>query len=318
MIIDESIGRDLLRLLIWYPVRWLVFLLPLRTALSLFRLMGDANYVFSRGKKHLVRRNMFSALGDALDERSMARAVRGYFRNHYVNQLQIFLFPRLTKRNVERIHRFKGIEHLDAALASGKGCILIHPHFGPAQMPLCALGVMGYPVMQLGLLTDDGLSFIGRTVAFRLRIKYEKTIPAKLASADAFLRPVMAWVRENKVLMMTGDGAGGGRFIGKFIRVPFLGRQALFPVGAAILSLKTGAPLLPLFTTLSEDGTYLSVIHEPITAQSDDGLHSTIELRTGLFAKIMETHMLRDPSLWHFWDEWTLRTGSRPEEVLKQ
>jgi len=307
MIVKENIARDAMRLLIWYPVRWLVAVLPLRVGLNLFRFMGDLDHALSRGKRRAIMQRLRTALGGRTDDIRISAAVREYFRNHYVNQLQIFLFPRLTRSTIGQIHKFTGLEHLDAALRRGRGCILVHAHFGPSQLPLCALGVFGYPMMQLGYLTDEGLSFIGKRVAFRLRKIYEDKIPARIISADAFLRPVMEWIRKNKVLMISGDGAGGGKFIGKYHFFPFLGEPTLFPLGATTLAVKTDATILPLFTVLNEDGTYTTEIHEPIDGPTESASDRSPETLSAVFVKKLEEAVLRYPHLWHFWDELAIR-----------
>lgn len=292
-------------------MRWIASVLPPKTGLELFRLLGDIDHAFSRGRKRAVRANMLAALGGSGDDPRIAEAVRQYFRNHYVNQLHIFLYPRLNGGTIGRIHSLSGREHLDAALRSGKGCILLHAHLGPSQLPLFALGTEGYPMMQVGYLTDRGLSFVGRRVAFRLRTVYESLIPARIVAADGFLRPVMEWIRNNKVLMISGDGAGGGAFIGRHHFVPFLGEPTPFPLGGATLAVKTGASVLPILTVLEGDGTYATTIHGPIDGTADDADARTPEALSEKFAGMLEDHVRRHPHLWHFWDELAARRSGR-------
>lgn len=315
MLVKESIARDIVRLIVWYPLRWLIAVLPVKCGFALFRLMGDIHYYLSGNKNNDVSRNLRYAFGEEVMNNGMVQdTLRNYFRNHYINQLQIFLFPRLNNNNVEQIHVFEGIENVNEALKLGKGCILLHAHFGPSQLPLCDLGIKGYEMMQIGLPTDEGLSFIGKKVAFRLRLKYESKIPARIIPADTFLRPVFDWLRNNKVLMITGDGAGGKKFIGRFKAVPFLGKQVLFPVGISSLVQKTMAPVLPMFTVIDSDHKYRSIIHKPImtdTANNNDSYYITSE-----FAKLMEKYINNFPYLWHFWDEFKDRvTANRDSEL---
>jgi len=302
MVVRENLARDALRLIVWYPLRWLVEAISIRYGFTLFRIMGDIHYYIARRKRNVIAKNIRSAFGDRVDGKKILDITRKYFRNHYVNQLQIFLFPRFDRNNIERFHTFEGLDNLEDALKEEKGCILVHAHFGPAQLPLCALGLFGYPVMQLGLPTNEGLSYIGRKVAFRLRVKYESKIPARIISADSFLRPVFDWLKNNKVVMITGDGAGRGKFIGKFVPVQFFGKPTLFPVGAATFSQKTDSPLLPMFT-IDLNSRYKTIIHKPITMQH---LHKgdTTSVITAEFVKILEHYCSVFPYLWHFWDEW--------------
>jgi lauroyl/myristoyl acyltransferase len=108
----------------------------------------------------------------------------------------------------------------------------------------------------------------------------------------------------------SGDGAGGGRFIGKFIPVEFLGRPTMFPIGAPTLAIKTGSQLLPMFTIMEGDNTYKTVIHKPINL-SDQHKDHAIFVITAEFVRIMEDYVYRFPYLWHFWDEWETRVYTR-------
>lgn len=301
MIIKETVARDFLRLIVWYPIRWLISVMPISSGFAFMRLMGDIHYHLSRNKRRLISDNLNSAFGGKAPLGDIPLRTRRYFRNHYINQLQIFLFPRLNRGNIENYHSFEGLEHVEAALQKGKGCILIHPHFGPAQLPLCSFGIMGYPVMQLGLPTDEGLSYIGRKVAFRLRMKYESKIPARILPADSFLRPIFDWLKSNKLLMITGDGAGGGKFIGKFIPIEFFGKNVQFPVGAVNLATRTGAPLLPMFI-IETNGTYKTIIHSPIKYEGKSQSAVIAE-----FVRLLEDYCSVAPHLWHFWDEFADR-----------
>ncbi|MBI5492880.1 MAG: lysophospholipid acyltransferase family protein [Deltaproteobacteria bacterium] len=308
MVVRESIARDVLRLIIWYPVRWFLTIIPLRAAYPSLRALGSLHYAISGRKNARLFENFELGLGQkGFTRAGVQEAVRDYYRNHYVNQLQIFIFPRLNRRNVGKVHEFEGLERLDASLKENKGCILLHSHFGPSQMPLHILGVLGYQVVQLGLPTDEGLSFIGRRVAFRLRLKYESKIKARIIPATSFLRPLFETLKNNGVLLMTGDGAGKGKLIGKLSVERFLGNDVFFTTGSRILAEKTGAVVLPMFTVL-ENGRYRTVIHEPLNKNGTETVISD-------FVKIMESYVVRYPHLWHFWDEFDGRIASPEKEA---
>ena len=116
----------------------------------------------------------------------------------------------------------------------------------PSNSHFFSLGDAGFDVIQLGLPTAEGLSWVGRNVAFRLRLKYEKMIPVRILPADEFLRPLFHHLKCNGVVMMNIDPAGGGRWLGRLTWIPFFGHPIPFPLGPALLSAKTGAPIIPL------------------------------------------------------------------------
>lgn len=296
MLTAESLLRDAARLVVWFPLRWLSSLLPIPWVLAIFALMGKMHYVLSRKKRRAVTENMNCLSTEAGGTRQINMWVRQYFEVHYLNQLIIFLFPRLNEKNIGQIHSFTGLENLEKELSKGRGCILVHPHFGPVHLPLFHLGLMGYDVSQLGYLRKPrGLSRIGEKVSFRLREKYEGMIPARIIPGNQFLRPAFKHLEKNGTLMITGDGTGGGEFVGRFEPFPFVGKTMLFPVGPSLLALKTGASLLPMFTVPGENNwSYTTVIEEPIHS-SDIGDMAEVTDPTLRFLARFESHLKRYP-----------------------
>lgn len=250
------------------------------------------------------------AFGKALQEDKLKGIIIKYYENHYVDRLQIFLFPRFNNDNIDQYHTFEGLENLDHALIKKQGCILIHAHIGPTQLPLCALGVKGYPVMQIGLPSDEGLTWIGRHVAFKLRQKYEAQIKASIISATSFLRPAFEHLKHNGIIMITGDGAGGRSPIGKYARFHFFNRQLPFSLGAISLAQRTGAPVLPLFTVIGKDKEYKTIIESPIEIDYHSLKNEQTLIRPmEVFVKRLQEVISTFPYLWHFWDEFASRSS---------
>ncbi len=304
MIVHESFARDLARLVVWYPVRWGVRLLPPKLAYKLFNRMGDLYFHLSPKKRDRLITQMKSGLKGLIPEDSpYHRWARESFQTHYINQMQIFVFPFLTPAKMEQIHQFSGLEYLEKAQSEGKGVILLHGHFGPAHLTLHALGLKGYPAMQIGLPTDEGLSWIGKNVAFRLRMKYEKKIKAEIIPATAFLRPILEGLKEGKVIMTTGDGAGKGKKVGDFVSLPFLGGKMDFAEGPVKLARKTGAVLMPAFTLQTGPASFVTLLHPPLDLTESRSADEVMSDWVNLFEK----HLIKHPGFWHFWDEFDSR-----------
>ncbi len=326
MIVQESIARDIVRLIVWYPIRWVVRIIPVSSAYRLFALMGTIHYKVSRRlKKHIPEMMQLGlkdhplvpssttpfnspsltkeGVGGGKGEVYWQEQTKKYLQIHYINQMQIFVFPSIRADTMGNYHHFTGLEHLDKVREQGKGAILLHAHFGPAHLTLQALGLKGYPMIQVGLPVEEGLSFIGRKVAFRLRMKYETKIMAEIIPATSFLRPVIRGLKENQVIMTTGDGAGGGRFVGEFIPLNFLGQKLEFATGPVNLSRRTGALLLPTFTLQERVDYFHTFVHPPL----DSGENRSPADIMQDWARIFEDYLIQYPYLWHFWDEFDQR-----------
>jgi lauroyl/myristoyl acyltransferase len=241
---------------------------------------------------------MASRLG--LDAAPARIEARRYFENHYIDRLHIFLYPRLRERGLaESLIRFENLEVLDRVRAAGRGVLIVQPHFGPVQLTLLGLAHKGYDPVQIGYLSDKGLSRIGRAVAFRYRMRYESLLPA-IVQADGFLGSAYKRLRAGGVVLTTGDGAGGGVYLGEHRPLPFLGAERLFPLGPATWAIRTGAAFIPTFIVPVRHDLFRIVLEEPIEPRGgeDDAL-----VMTERFAALAERYIREYPAAWHFWDE---------------
>jgi len=302
MLTVESPLRDLLRLVVWYPLRWLIVALPVGAGLFVMRRMGNLHYLASRGKKaHLAR--CLANLGLALSPEAVRREIRASFQIHYIHQLSIFLFPKFNRPSggaVRRYIEFSGLEHLEAAKRSGRGAVLVLGHFGPTQAPLAALGAMDYAVKQIGYPSDEGLSYIGRQVAFRLRLLYEGKIKAEIVRPGSDLRGLMRLLKDGGLVMTLGDGEGAGRRFGKFAPFPFFGHNVEFPLGPARLAVKAGALLLPLHLEPGDAAPFRAVIGAPLSPSENAPPEAAVMELTAAFLETFARSVRKRPGWWHF------------------
>ncbi len=223
--------------------------------------------------------------------------------NHFANQYLAFLFSKFNKNNINRYHFFEGMENLEKVISGRKGCIILHGHYGPTQLPLVHLSIEKFPVIQIGYHPNGNhLSSFGRIVQ-RKKIDLEMRSQVNIIMADSFLRPIFRQLKNNGIVMISGDGIGGGRFIGKYCPVSFLSKTVAFPEGPASLSKRTGALLLPVFTVPVDKGRYKTIIERPLNILASGHVEKGIKKNTQAFAAVLEKYVKKYPYHWLFWDE---------------
>ena len=303
MVIPENFLKDLGRLIIWYPLRRIIKILPPGKDFTLIKYIGRFYYYCGKVKVTELKENLFAML-DLFDQPlTLKQIIMRNLETHFMNQYLVFLFSKFNQTNIDKYHSFAGWKHLENALEKGKGCIILHGHFGPAQLPLIHLGVINFPVTQIGYHPQgNNLSSIGKIVQ-KKKIKMEMHSSVNIVMADSFLRPIFHLLKNNGIVMMTGDGVGGGKFIGKYCPVFFLTRTVLFPEGPASLAQKTGAVLLPAFTIPGNENCYKTIIEKPLNLLPSGSLEKDTKKNTQAFASIMEKYVKKYPHQWHFWDE---------------
>ncbi len=308
MIIKDSLHRDLGRIFVWYPFRWLIQFLPLPVVAKIGCLMGRLEGLFVKKKLKIMAQNLRRVL-DHDEERALNTAGKNLER-HYVHLLEFFKFPFFSKNNIDRYIEYQGTEYLDSCLKKGKGVILIHLHFGTMQIPLIALGLKGYSMYQLGQREPENknLSWVHRKIALHNRLKIESSIPAKIINVGMTnsLRPLFRCLEDNNVLMITGDGRGGTDPVGKKdVLVNFLGQKTYFPRGPAMLARKTGAMMLPLFCFQVQNGCHRVEIQPSIPLNFSDDKEKDILYNTQLYADILAKEVRSHPDHWMFWQEFS-------------
>lgn len=301
MIFPESVARDAWRLVAWGPWRLLSSTLPPGWDLAANRALGKAAARVAPGTRSRVEANVRRALGAQADAPLIAREA---FCTHFAHQYLPASFPRIRAENAFWYLRIQGLERLDALLGDGRGAVLVHPHMGPVQLPLCVLGVLGYPVHQVGGGRVAGLSRTGRWAA-RVRGSLEATLPASVHDARGYLRPVLRVLQAGGIVLAPCDGTGGGEEIGRRMPRSVLGHPMRIAVGPAWLAWRAGVPLLPLVVHPSEGlgPAWTATIGEPLPLPRDLPTGDVLERGADLLAAFLEEALRRWPGEWLFWDQ---------------
>lgn len=297
MVFGESPLKDLYRRVVWGPYRRTLGSLPAGSELQANRALGRLAFAGARGKRQRVEANLRRAFPDR-DVRAIARAT---FENHFADQYVSWTFGRIAAGEGSSYLRIEGMDRLERALGRG-GVVLMHPHMGCAQLPLCVLGARGLRVHQVGGGGVEGeLSAEGRRVT-ALRHRLEQQIPATIWDGSRSIRGLVRALEGGDVALSAVDGTGGGRELGRRLPRRVLGQTMNVPVGAVFLALKSGAALLPLHTFFSGDG-YVSRIGNPLHIDRELPTRQALEAGADLVAAHLQGWLSAHPGDWHFWDE---------------
>lgn len=256
---------DIARWLFWVQLRRV---LPvsrpglIRTVYPLWWLQ----YLSAGPRRSLMADELRRTFGRA-DEAMIRDAYRIAFRVHF----EELLLGKLTAENYSRYMTFDGREHLDAALARGKGAIILLPHAGNVMMMIAAVSLAGYKYTQYAArgLAPDAVAqqfpdVFGhnrwRKEAREAREANENRLPARFLTMETPLREMFRSLERNEVVGFAYDGRIGG----KFVKVPYLGREALLSPGAYRMAARTGAAIVPTFCSCPDDGPNICHFSPPI------------------------------------------------------
>ncbi len=149
---ELSVGRLLRQaetVAFWLAVAPLLALLPASLAYRAACWRGDWTFRCWPEKRGEVMRGLRQVLGEELSPEEAERMARDVFR---IRTCEVIDLMRLRgrARSLERLVEIRGREHLDAALAEGKGAILCSAHFGSYMCAFSLLHASGFPVTSIG------------------------------------------------------------------------------------------------------------------------------------------------------------------------
>ena len=133
----------------WLVVAPLAARLPASLAYRVACWRGDWSFRHRAGKRSEIVRNLRRVLGDELGPEEAERLAREYFR---MTSCEVIDVMRLRGRaqSLGKLVEIRGREHLDAALAEGKGAILCTAHFGSCSSAFSLLHASGFPLTTIG------------------------------------------------------------------------------------------------------------------------------------------------------------------------
>jgi KDO2-lipid IV(A) lauroyltransferase len=256
---------------------WLTARLPWRAAIGLHKALGRALGALSRRTQRVVRRNLELCFPE-LDARGIRRIARDNAANvgAFLAELA-FAWSGAPERRA-KLFRFEGLEHLQAALAKGRGVLLYSGHFTPIE--ICA-PMLKSQVPLYAFMFKPRRNPLLNAFQNRGRGNY-----AHVSVTSDDIREMLALLARNAVVWYSPDQAR----VDSGELVPFFGQLAMTSTAPSRLARLSGAAVVPLFyRRLPDDSGYLLRFHAPLTDfPSRDAIADTARLTAVLEGFIRE------------------------------
>jgi phosphatidylinositol dimannoside acyltransferase len=262
---------------------------------------GDWMRRHQAGKRAEMARNVRLVLGNEVSPATAQQVTREWFRLTCCEAVDVRRL-RHGARPLRRLVEVRGREHLEAALAGGKGAILCSAHFGSFLSGFSVLHASGFPVTTIGRWWynyDASISSAERRIwdlqnrPLRCHRQRPNIEPWPGRPQVAVL--AAAALRANEVVTICIDAPPLYSDRERAIEVPFLGHQARLLPGAVVLAQLTGAPLLMCFMHRAAD--YRHQVLEIFAPVAVDGEAATAFERC---AAEVSVAIQRSPAHWNF------------------
>jgi KDO2-lipid IV(A) lauroyltransferase len=287
---------------LWFPFfRWLARTLPPAFVARIANATVERVIWARDSVREAILDNFSAVLGVPRHAREVGRAGREMVSRH--SRMWIDLLRYSGRDDVDPkslLAARSGDERLVAAIAEGKGAILLTAHVGNFELGGLFLAKLGLKVAVVYLPDPSPVVETHRDDARRML--GVTGIPVD-RSPFGFL-PVLRALEGNMCVAIQGDRdvSGTGR------TMPFFGKTASFPIGPFRIAQSSGAPVFPVFVLQEEDGRYRTIVEEAIRVPRERGAAADEAVVAGLatFVARMEATIRAYPTQWYrfsrFWE----------------
>jgi phosphatidylinositol dimannoside acyltransferase len=269
-----------------YAAGWMVVrTMPEFAARNVFD--AGALYASRNGGPAQLRKNLARVIGVSPKEvsGSLMRASLASYARYW---REAFRLPAMDHHALGRelAEQVVGDEHLDTALAAGRGAVMALPHSGNWDMA----GVWMAQTYGRFTTVAERLkpeSLYRRFIDYRESLGFE-VIPLSGGEQPPF-QLLSERLRDNKVvaLMAERDLTRSG------VQVDFFGEATRMPAGSAKLAIETGAALLPVHCWYDGDACRIE-IYPPLDCSSGD-----VGVITQALADVFARNIAEYPADWH-------------------
>ena len=276
---------------------WLVGLLSLEQALWLGEGIGALLYPCLRSTRRLALEHLHLAFGDALTPAAREDLARAALINVARTFCEVAKIDVIRARRDEYIE-FVGSENLTAMLAEGKGTIAITGHIGNWELLAAYFAWTDVPVTAIARrIYADKLNQL--LVDYRRRQGVETILRESPSSGREIIRAL----RRKGILAMLIDQDTHV----PSVSVPFFGRQARTPAGAALLAIRREIPVFAAFIQRRPQGGHRITIQPAISRPSSDDV-ANVRALTQAFNAALEAQIRSNPAEWVWWHRRWRRT----------
>ena len=218
------------------------------------------------------------------------------------NLMELMRFAGGREAELGELFEVHGEEIVKAALARGKGVLILIAHYGNyALLALQVPKLFRYP---LSIVAKPLRNRALNGIWFGLQ---EKAGIRGIPSHNAYRACVRA-LRNNELVGFMLDQ---NRPAAQGVFVDFFGQAASTTPGLALMSAQTGAPVVPVFMRRTPEGRHVVEVRKAIEPPPDREA-ATILAHTAAYTQIIEEEIRRHPEQWLWWHK---RWKSRPGEA---
>jgi len=273
-------------------VRFIFRLIPEHSALWLGRRLGGVAFHLDREHRNVALQNLDLAFGREKSKEELRGIARRTFQHLGMTAVEFFRIPETDLDTFRKKVTVEGLENVRELLDNRKkGALLLLSHLGNWEL-------MGF----LSKLLELPISVIARPVkknpwVDRLVSEIRGKTGLEVIFTEKASRKVIQALSRNRLVGILIDQRAKRS---EGVWVDFFGKKAPTTPSLAVLAMRTGAPVIPVFMVRDGFERHRVLIQEPLEMVQSGDVRKDVEINTQRITRTLESMVRRFPDQW-FW-----------------
>lgn len=291
--------RGILALLYAYPLRKLAAVLPPAATrfISIPFIYLYSVLPISRERRRKISNTWKTAFAGARSESDLKKLTRKCLRTAAYTFVDDMILVNLDWKGLRRRGSVQGIEHLEKALAAGKGVILVSGHFSGDRVGKVLLREIGHPV--LSVTSKGTIDPSIRTMEQKYFVPLMKNTLCKILQDyiciedRGFDLEILKRLRENGIVSILIDARAGTHKK----HCPFLGGERIFATNFLQIARLTGAAVIPMLC-IGDSRSFSVIIDKQVELMEFPTKEEFISGNLITVVNILEAQIRQYPAQW--------------------
>jgi lauroyl/myristoyl acyltransferase len=295
---EQDRWSDLRAIATMRSAEWLGMHLPRGLGLALARVYHRVYFARSERERTTVAANLSHVLGHPPGSPLVQKATRECFLLYGRYWYETFALRTMPPEEVNRRFSVTGLEHVDRAVAAGRGIVLTLPHMGNWDAAGHWLCLNGY---RMTAVAEE----LRPKSVFELFLRHRRALGmgiVPLSEGRKVAETLVRLLAENNIITLVADRD----LTGRGVQVEMFGAPRLLPAGPALLSLSTGAPICVSAVFTTDEGWHTK-IDPPVQIERTGDMRQDVITLTRVISRGFEKFISEAPTDWHMfqpaWDE---------------
>jgi Kdo2-lipid IVA lauroyltransferase/acyltransferase len=238
-------------------------------------------------RKKTVLENLHNAFPD-YDEKKIKRIAFGSYKSFAISLVEILYIPAMSREDIEKQIDCANLELIRKKYEENNGVILLSAHFGNWEYMATSLAA------QLNIPFSCIIKPQRNPYVTNWMNKARSKWNNEIVPVGISIRQTYKALKEKKIVAMVADQRGPE----ESIKANFFGRNLTVHTGPAVLSLKTGAPILYGISVRQDDYSYKTIMTEISKENLPESNEEKIKELSQRHMTYLEDYIRKYPEQW--------------------